>query len=84
MCLEFIFIPEKCIVEPYTSGINKHLFNKVVGFQIIGEFNSLKPIGWKKIFAFKIVKIQISKIPFRLPLKEGAEMEIKKLNKNYI
>ena len=84
MCLEFIYDGEKCIVEPYAFGINKNLFDTVVGFQIIGESHSLKPFGWKQFSAFKIVEIQISKIPFRLPARDGFEKEIKELKKTYI
>jgi hypothetical protein len=83
-CLEFIYDGEKCVVEPYAFGINKNLFDTVVGFQIIGESHSLKPFGWKQFSAFKILEIQISKIPFRVPPREGFEKEIKELKKNYI
>lgn len=84
MCLEFIYDGEKCIVEPYAFGINKNLFDTVVGFQIIGESHSLKPFGWKQFSAFKIVEIQISKIPFRVPPRDGFEKEIIELKKTYI
>lgn len=84
MCLEFIYDGEKCIVEPYAFGINKNLFDTVVGFQIIGESHSLKPFGWKQFSSFKIVEIQISKIPFRVPPRDGFEKEIIELKKTYV
>lgn len=83
-CLEFIYEGEKCIVEPYAFGINKNLFDTLVGFQIIGESHSQKPFGWKQFIAFKIIEIQISKTSFKLPAREGYEREIKELKNIYL
>jgi hypothetical protein len=79
--LEFIYDGEKCVVEPYAFGINKNLFDTVVGFQIIGESHSLKPFGWKQFSVFRIVELKISKKPLSLPAREGFEKEIKELKK---
>jgi hypothetical protein len=84
MCLEFIYDGERCIIEPYAFGISKKLLDTVVGFQIIGESYSLKPFGWKQFDAFKILEMNISKTPFKLPAREGFEREIKELKKIYI